>query len=77
MHRLCETTRLYAADLACFRYRPEPARQGLKRLDRARRKLRATLTNLKNSVHSHLELVFSALLQAQIGADTARASHIL
>ena len=77
VHRLCETGRLYAAALARFRYRPEPARQGLKQLDHARRKLRATLTNLKKSVHSHLELVFPALLQAQIGADTARASRIL
>lgn len=77
VHRLCETGRLYAADLARFRYRPEPARQGLKQLDHARRKLRATLTNLKKSVHSHLELVFPALLHAKIGADTARASRIL
>ncbi len=77
VHRLCETGRLYAADLARFRYRPEPARQGLKQLDHARRKLRATLTNLKKSVQSHLELVFPALLHAKIGADTARASRIL
>jgi transposase len=77
VHRLCETGRLYSAELARFRYRPEPARQGLKQLDHARRKLRATLTNLKKSVHSHLELVFPALLQAKIGADTARASRIL
>jgi transposase len=77
VHRLCETGRLYAPDLARFRYRSEPTRQGLKQLDHARRKLRATLTNLKKSVHSHLELVFPALLQAQIGADTARASRIL
>jgi len=77
VHRLCETGRLYAADLARFRYRPEPARQGLKQLDHARRKLRTTLTNLKKSVRSHLELVFPALLQANIAADTARASRIL
>jgi transposase len=77
VHRLCETGRLYPADLARFRYQPEPARQGLKQLDHARRKLRATLTNLKKSVQSHLELVFPALLQAKIGADTARASRIL
>jgi transposase len=77
VHRLCEIGRLYAAELARFRYRPEPTRQGLKQLDHARRKLRAILTNLKKSVHSQLELVFPALLQAQIGADTARASRIL
>lgn len=77
VHRLCAIGRLYAAELARFRYRPEPARQGLKQLDHARRKLRATLTNLKKSVQSHLELVFPALLQAKIGADTARASRIL
>lgn len=76
-HRACEIGRLYAAALARFRYQPEPARQGLKQLDHARRKLRAILTNLKKSVHSHLELVFPALLAANIGADTARASRIL
>lgn len=77
VHRLCELGRLYAAALARFRYRPEPARQGLKQLDHARRKLRATLTNLKKSVRSHLELVFPALLVAKIPADSARASRIL
>lgn len=77
VHRLCETGRLYAAQLARFRYRPEPARQGLKQLDHARAKLRFTLTNLKKSLHSQLELVFPALLQAKIGADTARAAAIL
>jgi transposase len=77
VHRLCETGRLYQAELVRFRYRPEPARQGLKQLDHARRTLRTTLTNLKKSVRSHLELVFPALLQAGIEADTARASRIL
>lgn len=77
VHRLCETGRLYAAQLARFRYRPEPARQGLKQLDHARAKLRFTLTNLKKSLRSQLELVFPALLQAKIGADTARAAAIL
>lgn len=75
--RVCEIGRLYAAELARFRYQPEPARQGLKQLDHARRKLRATLTNLKKSVQSHLELVFPALLKAKIGPCSARASAIL
>lgn len=75
--RLCETGRLYANQLARFRYRPQPAQQGLKQLDHARGQLRRTLTNLKKSLKSHLELVFPALLQAKIGADTARAAAIL
>ena len=75
--RLCETGRLYADALGRFRYRPQPAQQGLKQLDHARRQLRRTLTNLKKSLHSHLELVFPALLQAKIDAASARAAAIL
>jgi transposase len=75
--RVCEIGRLYGAQLARFRYQPEPARQGLKQLDHARRQLRATLTNLKKSFQSHLELVFPALLATKIGPCTARASAIL
>jgi transposase len=75
--KLCEIGRLYSADLARFRYQPRPAQQGLKQLDHARRKLRTTLTNLKKALKSQLELVFPALLQAKIGACTARAAAIL
>ena len=75
--RLGEVGRIYAADLVRFRYQPDPARQGLKQLDHARAKLRQTLTNLKKSLQSHLELVFPALLQAGIGLDTVRAAKIL
>lgn len=75
--RLCEISRLYHETLARFRYRPQPAQQSLKQLDHARRTLRRTLTNLKKSVKSHLELVFPALLQAKIAADSARAAAIL
>jgi transposase len=75
--RLCETSRLYYGELARFRYRSEPARQGLKQLDHARGTLRRTLTNLKKSVKSHLELVFPALLQADIAADSVCAATIL
>jgi transposase len=77
VQRLCETGRLYHPQLARFRYKPEPARQGLKQLDHARGLLRKTLTNLKKSFQSHLELVFPALLQAGIGPCTARAAAIL
>jgi transposase len=75
--RLCEITRLYYGELARFRYCSEPARQGLKQLDHARSTLRRTLTNLKKSVKSHLELVFPALLQAGIAADSVCAAAIL
>jgi transposase len=75
--RLCEIGRLHAAKLTRFRYQPELAQQGLKQLDHARRRLRATLTNLKKTVRSHLELVFPALLEAKIAPDTARAAAIL
>jgi transposase len=75
--RLSEISRLYHETLARFRYRSQPAQQGLKQLDHARETLRSTLTNLKKSVKSHLELVFPALLQARIGADSARAAAIL
>lgn len=74
---LCENGRLYADQLARFRYQPRPAQQGLKQLDHARRTLRRQLTNLKKSFKSHLELVFPALLAARIGADTVRAATIL
>jgi len=75
--KLCETGRLHAAELARFRYQEQPARQGLKQLDHARRTLRKQLTNLKKAFKSHLELVFPALLAAGIGADTVRAAAIL
>jgi transposase len=75
--KLTETGRLYAGALARFRYQSRPAQQGLKQLDHARRRLRQTLTNLKKSLKSQLELVFPALLQAKIGPDTVRAAAIL
>ena len=61
VERLCETGRLYAAGLARFRYQSRPTQQGLKQLDHARRQLRRSLTNLKKSLQSQLELVFPAL----------------
>jgi transposase len=76
VHRLCETGRLYADQLARFRYRPEPARQGLKQLTSVRDTLRTSLTNLKKSLLSHVELVFPALLRAQFDPCTARAAAI-
>lgn len=75
--KLTEIARLYPSALVRFRYRPQPAQQGLKQLDHARRTLRATLTNLKKSLKSQLELVFPALLAAKIKADSARAAAIL
>lgn len=77
VQRLCEVGRLYAADLARFRYQPRPAQQGLKQLDHARARLRKGLTNLKKALKSQLELVFPGLLQAKIAPDTARAAAIL
>lgn len=75
--RLGEIGRLYYAKLARFRYQSNPAQQGLKQLDHARRQLRCTLTNLKKSFRSHLELVFPALLAAKIGPYTVRAARII
>jgi transposase len=75
--RLCEIGRIYLSQLARFRYQPRPAQQGLKQLDHARRHLRQSLTNLKKSLKSQLELVFPALLQAKISPDTVRAAAIL
>lgn len=77
VHRLCESGRLYADQLARFRYRPEAARQGLKQLTSARARLRTTLTNLKKSLHSHLELVFPALLATKLDPASARVAAIL
>ncbi|MGB9409060.1 MAG: IS110 family transposase [Terracidiphilus sp.] len=77
VHRLCEVGRLYADQLGRFRYRPEPDRQGLKQLDHARATLRTTLTNLRKSLRSQLELVFPALLEAKVGPYTAQAAAIL
>lgn len=75
--KLCEIGRLHGDQLGRFRYQPQPAQQGLKQLDHARATLRQTLTNLKKSFRSHLELVFPALLQAGIGPYTQRAAAIL
>jgi transposase len=75
--RLCESARLYTDQLGRFRYQSRPGAQGLRQLDHARGKLRGALTNLKKSLRSHLELVFPALLQAGLGADTVRAQTIL
>ena len=75
--RLTEAARLYAAELTRFQYRSEPARQALRQWDHVRGQLRATLTNLKKSLQSHLELVFPAMLAANIGADSVRARKIL
>jgi transposase len=77
VHRLCESGRLYADKLARFRYQPDAARQGLKQLTTARARLRTTLTNLKKSCKSHLELVFPALLAAKLDPATARAARII
>ncbi len=77
VHRLCESGRLYADKLARFRYQPDAARQGLKQLTTARARLRTTLTNLKKSCKSHLELVFPALLAAKLDPATARAGKII
>jgi transposase len=76
-HRLCESGRLYADQLARFRYRPDAARQGLRQLTSARARLRTTLTNLKKSCQSHLELVFPALLAAKLDPASARATALL
>lgn len=77
VHRLCESGRLYADQLARFRYQTDPARQGLRQLTSARARLRTTLTNLKKSLQSHLELVFPALLAAKLDPASARAATIL
>lgn len=77
VQRLCEIGRLYADQLARFRYRPAPARQGLKQLTSARATLRASLTNLHKSLRSHLELVFPALLAAKLDPASARTARIL
>jgi transposase len=77
VRRLCETGRLYADQLARFRYQPEPAHQGLKQLTHVRARLRATLTNLKKSLRAQVELVFPALLAAKLELDGDRAANIL
>ncbi len=75
--RLTQTARWYAGDLTRFHYRSDPAQQARRQLDHVRGQLRATLTNLKKSLQSHLELVFPALAAAKIGSDSVRAAKIL
>lgn len=75
--RLTEAARLYAGQLTRFHYQSDPAQQALRQLDHVRGQLRATLTNLKKSLQSHLELVFPALLAANIAFDSVRAGKIL
>ena len=77
VHRLCECGRLYADQLARFRYQSDAARQGLRQLTSARARLRTTLTNLKKSCQSHLEVVFPALLAAKLDPATARVARII
>jgi transposase len=55
----------------------ERLHQGLRQLTSARARLRTTLTNLKKSLKSHLELVFPALLAAQLDPASARTAAIL
>lgn len=74
--KLTEIGRLYYAQLARFRYRSQPAQQGLRQLDHVRAQLRETLTNLKKGLKSHLELVFPALLAAGLEPDTVRVTHL-
>lgn len=75
--RLCQAGRLHHEQLGRFRHLSRPAQQGLRQLDHARRQLRSTLTNLKKSLKSHLELVFPALLRADIEPWSARGQKIL
>jgi transposase len=75
--KLAEVSYLHAQKLERFTYRSDPAVQGRRQLDHARAMLRESLTNLKKSAQSHLELVFPALLVAGIAADSACAARIL
>ena len=75
--RLTEVARLHAGELTRFHYHSDPAQQARRQLDHVRAQLRTTLTNLKKSLQSHLELVFPALLAANIAPDTVRAGKIL
>ena len=77
VERLVEVARLYAQRLTRFRYHPDPQKQARRQLDHARHKLRESLTNLKKSLQSHLELVFPAMLAANIDPDSKRAARIL
>lgn len=75
--RLAEAARLHAEALGRFRYRSKPTDQARCQLDHARATLRRTLTNVKKALQSHLELVFPALLAANIDADSVCAARIL
>lgn len=75
--RLAEAGRLHADQLSRFRYRSKPTDQARRQLDHTRSTLRRTLTNVKKALQSHLELVFPALLAANIAPDSACAAKIL
>lgn len=75
--RLTETARLHAGQLTRFCYQNNPAQQARRQLDHVRGRLRSTLTNLKKSLQSQLELVFPALLAAPIASDSVAAARIL
>lgn len=75
--KLAEVARIYSHKLCRFTHRNDPAGLGRRQVDHARAKLREALTNLKKSVQSHLELVFPALLAANIEADSSTAARIL
>lgn len=67
-HTLAEIGRQHRAKLQRFRYQPEPSRFGLQRLASIRQQLRRSLTNLKKSYASLLDVVFpelSALVDVQ------------
>ena len=77
VRRLAEAARLHAHELGRFRYHSKPAAQARRQLDHVRATLRHTLTNVKKALQSQVELVFPALLAANIGVDSARAAKIL
>lgn len=77
VRRLAEAARLHGEQLGRFRYVSKPVEQARRQLDHTRATLRRTLTNVKKALQSHLELVFPALLAANIAPDSACAARIL
>ena len=75
-HGLAEIGRLHGAALERFRYRREAGRFGLQRLHTVRAQLRRSLTNLKKSYASLLDVVFPELSRL-VNVHTAAVRELL
>jgi len=76
-HSLAEIGRLHGVELERFRYRRDAGRFGLQRLHTVRTQLRRSLTNLKKSYISLLDVVFPELNRLVSSVHTEAVRQLL